>query len=59
VSEPEPMFIGTVYNFVYLSTNLKCDQVYGGSTTTDFHAKILPNICIGINGKGYLALYDG
>lgn len=29
MSDPEPMFIGPVYNFVYLSANLKCDQVYG------------------------------
>jgi len=29
MSDPEPMFIGSVYNFVYLSTNLKCDQVNG------------------------------
>jgi len=29
MSDPESMFIGPVYNCVYLSTNLKCDQVYG------------------------------
>jgi hypothetical protein len=28
MSDQEPMFIGQVYNFVYLSTNPKCNQVY-------------------------------
>jgi hypothetical protein len=42
MSEPEPMFIGPGYNFVYLSTNLKCDKVYGGQQQRTF----MPEHCI-------------
>jgi len=51
VSEPEPMFIGPVYNFVYLFTNLKCSQVYGGQQQRTFMPEHCITFALGVMAK--------